>query len=118
MDNKQREDTSHRVDELINLVERKTRTERHLEQHSDIGDPERLIRPKELQDQREEEIETLKEKIVYGDEASNDQLENVKRTYEFSQGYIDHNADHMSNKDLNNALEKQEHRREQMDFLE
>ncbi|GLC28829.1 hypothetical protein [Clostridium omnivorum] len=117
---KQREDTENRVDELINLVERKTRTERHLEQHSDIGDPDRLDRPQELQDEREEQIHNLKNKIVYGDSVNNDtndQIENLERNYEFTEGYINHNSDHISSKDMNRIEEKQEHRREQMDIL-
>jgi hypothetical protein len=111
-----------RVDQLINLVENKTRTERHLEQHSDIGDPDRLDHAHEVQHDRENQIEDIKNAIVYGDNTKNDtpqeQLENLQKNYTFSQGYLEHNADHMNEKALKNLEKKQEHRKEQMDLLE
>lgn len=109
-----------RVDQLINLVENKTRTERHLEQHSDIGDPDRLDHAHEVQRDRENQIEDIKNAIVYGDNTKNDtedQLQSLQKNYTFSQGYIDHNAKHMDTKALQNLQKKQEHRKEQMDIL-
>lgn len=117
---KQREN-ERRVDDLINLVENKTRTERHLEEHSDIGDPDRLPHVYEVQNAREEQIENLKSAIVYGDNTKNDtedQLESLKKNYTFSEGYIKHNGDHMDPKALESLKIKQEHRKEQMDILE
>jgi hypothetical protein len=110
-----------RVDDLINLVENKTRTERHLEEHSDIGDPDRLHHVYEVQNVREEQIQNLKSAIVYGDNNKNsteDQLENLKKNYTFAKGYIEHNADHMDSKALENLNEKQENRKDQMDILQ
>jgi hypothetical protein len=117
----QQRENERRVDQLINLVENKTRTERHLEQHSDIGDPDRLDHAHEVQHERENQIDDLKNAIVYGDNTKNDtqdQLESLKKNYTFSQGYIDHNADHMDPKALDNLQKKQEHRKEQIDILE
>jgi hypothetical protein len=117
----QQRENERRVDDLINLVENKTRTERHLEQHSDIGDPDRLPHVYEVQSAREEQIEDLKNAIVYGDNTKNDtqdQLESLKKNYTFSQGYIDHNAEHMDPQALQNLKAKQEHRKEQMDILQ
>lgn len=113
-------ENARRVDQLINLVENKTRTERHLEQHSDIGDPDRLEHAHEVQHDRENQIEDIKNAIVYGDNTKNDaqdQLQSLEKNYTFSQGYIDHNADHMDPKALQNLEKKQEHRKEQMDLL-
>jgi hypothetical protein len=113
-------ENARRVDQLINLVENKTRTERHLEQHSDIGDPDRLDHAHEVQHDRENQIEDIKKAIVYGDNTKNDaqdQLQSLEKNYTFSQGYIDHNADHMDPKALQNLEKKQEHRKEQMDQL-
>jgi hypothetical protein len=113
-------ENARRVDQLINLVENKTRTERHLEQHSDIGDPDRLDHAHEVQHDRENQIEDIKNAIVYGDNTKNDtqdQLQSLEKNYTFSQGYIDHNADHMDPKALQNLEKKQEHRKEQMDQL-
>ena len=116
----QRED-ERRVDQLINLVENKTRTERHLEQHSDIGDPDRLDHAHEVQHDTENQIKDIKNAIVYGNNAKNDtedQLESLKKNLTFSEGYIEHNADHMDPKALQSLQKKQEHRKEQIDILE
>ncbi len=114
-------DNERRVDQLINLVENKTRTERHLEQHSDIGDPDRLDHAHEVQHDREHQIQDIKNAIVYGDSSNSNtkqQLESLKKNYTFAQGYIDHNADNMDPKALENLQKKQEHRKEQIDILE
>lgn len=120
MDNKKqwKEDTANRIDEIINLTEKKTRTDRHLEQHSDIGDPDRLDHAKELQADREELVDKLKNNIVEGENSDSDEYENLNRNYEFTQGYIEHNKDHMSKEALKNTKEKQRHRKEQMDNFE
>ncbi|MFL0248236.1 hypothetical protein [Candidatus Clostridium stratigraminis] len=110
-----------RVENLIDIVENKTRTDRHLEQHSDIGDPDRLDHAKEVQDARETQIENLKNAIVYGDNSKNDtedQISNLKDNYTFAEGYINHNGDHMSDKAYNNLKKKQENRKEQLDQLQ
>lgn len=110
-----------RVENLIDIVENKTRTERHLEQHSDIGDPDRLDHAKEIQDAREEQIDNLKNTIVYGNNSKNDtkdQISNLKDNYTFAEGYINHNGDHMSDKAYNNLKEKQKNRKEQLDQLQ
>jgi hypothetical protein len=110
-----------RVENLIDIVDNKTRTDRHLEQHSDIGDPDRLDHAHEVQHEREEQIENLKEKIVYGDNVKNDtesQLNSLKDNYTFAEGYIDHNGDHMDEKAFQNLKKKQENRKEQMDQLQ
>jgi hypothetical protein len=114
-------ENARRVDNLINLVENKTRTERHLEQHSDIGDPDRLDHAHEVQRDREEQIEDIKNAIVYGDSASQntqEQLESLKKNYTFAEGYINHNSDHMDPNALESLKDKQKNRKEQMDQLQ
>lgn len=53
-----------KLDELINIVEGHTRTERHLEQYSDIGNPKNVDHARKIQNQREEQIEELKSSII------------------------------------------------------
>jgi hypothetical protein len=127
MSNKDRQKEVHerederRVEQLINLVENKTRTERHLEQHSDIGDPDRLDHAHEVQREREEQIQNIKNAIAHGDNTKNDtqdQLESLKKNYTFSEGYIDHNAEHMDPQALQNLEKKQKNRKDQMDILQ
>lgn len=107
-----------RVDHLINLVERKTRTERHLEEHSDISSsPENIEHAKDIQRVREQEIDNLKNILSHGEGGREDQLQNTEKRFRYAEGYLNHNADHMDDESFKNTREKQEHRKEQMDRL-
>ena len=80
-DNKELEN-ERRIDHLVNLVERKTRTERHLEEHSDISSsPENIQHAKEINKQRENEIQNLKNIIAHGENSSNNHKENTENAY-------------------------------------
>lgn len=106
-----------RIDHLVNLVERTTRTERHLEEHSDIAkSPENIEHVKELQRERKDQIENLKDIIAHGDNNSREEhLKNTEKRYRYAEGYLRNNADHMDEETYKNAIEKQEHRKEQLD---
>lgn len=107
-----------RIDHLVNLVERQTRTDRHLEQHSDISSsPENIEHAKQVQSERQHEIENLKNKIAYGENSSNNYRENTEKRLLYTEGYLNHNADHMDEQTFKNAKVKQEHRKEQLDHL-
>ncbi len=107
-----------RIEHLENLVEKQTRTERHLEEHSDISSsPKNIEHVKELQQDRQCEIDNLKNKIAYGDNSSNDYRENTEKRLQYTEGYLNHNADHMDEASYQNAMKKQEHRKEQLDSL-
>jgi hypothetical protein len=107
-----------RIDHLANLVEKQTRTERHLEQTVAIpSSPENIAHAKQIQQDRQDEIDTLKNKIVHGENTSNNYRENTEKRLVFTEGYLNHNADHMNPEDIKNAERKQEHRKEQLDSL-
>lgn len=107
-----------RVDHLINLVEKQTRTERHLEEHSDISkSPDNIEHAKQVNEERQCEIENLKNILAHGENFNNDQKENTEKRLLYSEGYMNHNAEHMDNGDFKNAKAKQEHRKEQLDQL-
>jgi len=106
-----------RIEELLNINNRYVRTERHLEQHSDIADPESIRHSEEIQNERLQQMENLKNIIAYGEHPQEDQVENLKRNLEYTDGYLNHNADRMDKETLEKTLEKQEHRKEQLDFL-
>ena len=107
------------LDNLTNLVENHTRTKRHLEQYSEIGDPQFKEMAREKQQKREENMYKLKKEIL--DEEENqtleEQIENLHDNYEATQRYIDANHNTMAPQDLQNLQEKQQHRKEQMDNL-
>lgn len=108
-------ENSRRVAHLVNLVDKHTRTERHLEQYSNISSPESLQRAKEVQHNRESEIENLKNLIAYGEHnTAPSEYESVQKRYEYAQGYLQNNKDHINNKDLQRLEKKQEHRKERL----
>lgn len=108
-----------RIDHLRSIVEKQTRTERHLEEHSDISkSPENIAHAKELQKERENEIQNLKDIITHGENHNNDHLENTKKRMNYTEGYLSNNADHMDDKTLRCTKCKQKHRMEQVDQLD
>ena len=108
------------IDNLINLVENHTRTKRHLEQYSNIGNPENKENARKIQNIREEQIDLLKNKIkgVNDIQTKNQQLENVIEKYINAQGYIYNNEDNMSEEQLSNMERKQDNREIQIENLE
>lgn len=122
MDNRSNSDikgleNERRIDHLANLVEKSTRTERHLEEHSDIPKSrENMQHVKELQNERKEQIENLKNIIAHGDnQSTKEQKRNTEKRFLYTEGYLNHNADHMDEETFKNTKEKQEHRKEQLD---
>jgi hypothetical protein len=116
--NKNVEDqTEKRLDQLVDLVEKHTRTERHLEQHSDIARPEAVAHSEEIQNEREQEINNLKNIIAHGKHVNVDDAANLQRNYEFTNGYLKENADRMDNETLQKTKEKQENRQEHMNNM-
>ena len=107
-----------RIEHIENLVEKQTRTQRHLEEHSDIShSPSNIQHAKELQRDRQSEINHLKDKIAYGDNVSNDYKENTQKRLLYTEGYLNHNAEHMNREDYKNAKAKQERRKDQLDSM-
>ena len=108
------------LDNLVNLVENHTRSQRHLEQYSHIGDKDNKDNAREKQDIREKQILELENKILGLDsnEIPEVQLENLKERYASVQGYIENNRDKISKEDLKQLEEKQANRREQIANLE
>ena len=118
--NEKFEKKERQLENLENLVENHTRTERHLEQYSHIGDKDNKDNAREKQDIREQQILELENKILGLDsnEIPEVQLENLKEKYESVQGDIENNRDKISEEDLKQLEEKQANRREQIANLE
>ncbi|WP_291574033.1 hypothetical protein [Clostridium sp. UBA4548] len=112
------EEMKNRVGELENLMDSYVRTERHLEQHSDIASKNQIHHAHEIQKERSEQIENLENKIAYGNNSGNNELENAKANYEKTEKYISYNGDHMSTAQLNNIKEKQKNRKNLINYLE
>lgn len=108
------------LENLENLVENHTRTQRHLEQYSEIGDHENKENARKIQKIREQQIKELESKLKDEDRyiSAEEHLENLKENYISTQGYIENNRDSIDEQMLNNLLEKQQHREEQINFLE
>lgn len=118
---RQQEKKDRKLDNLINIVENHTRTQRHLEQYSEIGDPKHKENAKDKQNLREKQIDELKDQLIGNEQnapTQKQQLEDVKENYQFGEGYIKSNKDHMSQEDLENLEQRQENRKIQIDNLE
>ncbi len=107
------------IDNLINLVENHTRTERHLEQYSHIGNQDNKDHAREIQEIREEQIDDLREKLNGNADIQTreEQIENLEKKYENTQEYMENNKYEMSEEMLANLQEKQEKRRIQLENL-
>lgn len=107
-----------RIEQIENLVEKQTRTQRHLEEHSDIShSPKNIQHAKDVQRERQCEIDHLKDKVAYGDSIGNNQKDNTEKRLVFTEGYLNHNAEHMNQQDFQNAKAKQERRKDQLDTM-
>lgn len=107
-----------RVEQLVNLVEKKTRTERHLEEHSDISASQSNIEhAKQINRERQSEIDNLKNILAHGENYNNNYKENTEKRLLFTEGYLNHNAEHMNLTSFKNAKAKQEHRKEHLDRM-
>ena len=118
--NGEQEKMDRKVDNLINIVENHTRTERHLEQYSDIGDPEYKEQARNKQDLREKQMDELKNQLTGNEKnapTKEEQMEDLKQNYEFGEGYIASNKEHMNEEDLRNLERRQENRKIQMENL-
>lgn len=111
-----KEKQERQLDDLINTVERHTRTERHLEQYSNIGDQYYKDEARKKQSVREKQIVDLKEKIMGNKDklTHEEQLENLLDNYESAEGYISNNIESMDQEQLDNMEKKQSNRRTQM----
>lgn len=106
-----------RVDALMKISNRYVRTQRHLEENSDISSLEQLKHSFEIQDEREARMENLKNIIAYGKHDQVDEVENLRKNMEFAEHYLEHHKDHLDEDTLKNSMEKQEHRKDQLDSL-
>ncbi|KZL92100.1 hypothetical protein [Clostridium magnum] len=104
------EQNEHRLDQLIDTVENYTRTERHLEQYSDIGDPKNRAHARDIQAERKAEIQHIKNNIVYGAEYDDHPLENLKENYDDTKEYLEHFGSRLDEKTLSSVEEKQKNR--------
>lgn len=108
-----------KVENLINLVENHTRTERHLEQYSNIGDPTFREMARDKQNVREEQIETLKNQLTndYPKISPKEHLENTKESYERNKNYLENNFENLSYEQINNMAERQQNQQKQINEL-
>lgn len=106
------------IDNLINIVENHTRTKRHLEQYSEIGNPQNKENARGKQEIREQEIQILKNELLdQNNETKEEQIENIIDNYQNTQGYIDNNYNVLPEEMLSNLKNKQENRKTQLENL-
>lgn len=113
----QKIENKNRINQIVNTAEKYTRTERHLEQYSDIGSEENLNKAREIQNKRKQDIEELTNRIVYGQNINQDEYNNLVENYASTEGYIENNAENMSEEDYKAISEKQKNRQEKINEL-
>jgi hypothetical protein len=107
-----------RIEELLKINNRYVRTQRHLEENSDISRLDQIKHSFEIQDERKARMENLKNIIAYGKHEDVDEVRNLKRNLEFTNHYLEHHKAHIDESTLKNTQAKQEHRKEQLDFID
>jgi len=109
-----------KVDNLINLVENHTRTERHLEQYSNIGDSKFKEMAREKQSIREEQIDSLKDQLTneHHKMSTEEHFENLKENYEKTRNYLGNNLGNMSYEQAHNMAERQANQARQIRQME
>lgn len=106
------------LDNLTNLVENHTRTERHLEQYSEIGNKDNKDNAREKQEVREHEIQNLKANIIKdGNETTEEQINNIAENYKSTQRYMEDNYGRIPEDRWENMEKKQENRKIQAENL-
>jgi hypothetical protein len=118
MENNNSEKKERQIDNLINVVENHTRTQRHLEQYSEIGNPKNKQNAREKQNTREKEIKVLKNQILETTlDTRNKQIENLISNYKNTEDYIDNNYNELPEEMLSNLENKQNNRVNQLENL-
>ena len=118
MNNDKNKKKERQLDNLTNLVENHTRTERHLEQYSEIGSKENKDNARKLQGVRENEIQNLKTNIIKdGFETTEEQINNIAENYKSTQRYMEDNYERIPEDRWENMEKKQENRKIQAESL-
>lgn len=107
-----------KIDALLDINNCYVRTQRHLEQNSGITDLDRLKHVLKVQEEREDMMENLKNIIAYGEHEKADESDILKKRMEYTDHYLQHHADHMDEFTLQKTIEKQQHRKEQLEFMD
>ena len=108
---------ANRLEALENMVENHTRTERHLEQYSNISSLEKYSESIIKQSEREGNIEILESKILSGGQKQSNELDGLQKNYALAKGYMENNRDHMDYESLKNMQVKQQNRRDEINEL-
>ena len=106
------------VENLMNTVEKHTRTERHLEQYSHIGDAYFKEEARKKQSEREKQMVDLKEHILDNTDkiTPEEHLENLVDNYQSAEGYMNRNSASMDTEQMDNMMKKQANRRTHEDI--
>ena len=107
------------LDNLEKLVENHTRTERHLEQYSEIESKENEDNAREKQTVREREIDNLENKILGEDNSQTiqEQLNNISENFNGTHRYMEANYEKIPQENWDNLNKKQDNRIEQVENL-
>lgn len=112
-----KDSNARRIDQLIDVVEKHTRTERHLEQNLGMSNIDDVKHTLKVQEEREQEIENLKNIIAYGKHEKNNEFKNLSRNFSFAENYLNHYEGRMDSNTLEKTKTKQTNRKAQIEAL-
>jgi hypothetical protein len=110
-------ENANRIDEIISTTEAYIRTERHLEQYSDINEAYNIKHTEEIQEKRKDDIKKLKNKIVFGETFETSEYKNLLDNYASTEEYIEKNLERLDTNSLERLERKQQNREGKMNEL-
>ncbi|WAM34754.1 hypothetical protein [Caldicellulosiruptor morganii] len=101
---------------LKNILENYTRTQRHLEEYSELLPYEKIQQIIQKQRRREEQINNI-QKAILKEHDKETEVRNLVKNYLYTEGYLQHYKEKLQKNVLNNILKCQYYRKIQLENL-
>lgn len=113
---KRLEQNKRRIKHLQNIIQKWTRTERHLEEFATIMNDDKVKQAIEKQKRREDQITSL-QKALLNEYDREDEVRNLVKNYLYTEGYLSHNQDKLNPKTIDKIKRHQEFRKIHLENL-
>jgi len=101
---------------LRNILENYTRTQRHLEEYSQLLPYEKIQQVIQKQRKREEQINNI-QKAILKEHDKEAEVRNLVKNYLYTEGYLQYYKEKLPKHILNNILKRQHYRKTQLENL-
>ncbi|MEZ0535761.1 hypothetical protein ACAG39_00780 [Caldicellulosiruptoraceae bacterium PP1] len=113
---KRLEQNKRRIKHLQNIIQKWTRTERHLEEFGSIMNDDKIKQAIDKQKRREDQISSL-QKALLNEYDREDEVRNLVKNYLYTEGYLSHNKDKLNQKTIDKIKRHQEFRKIHLENL-